>query len=296
MKKIAKGIAIVFKRSAGEWIHDRAPQAAGAVAFYTIFSLSPLFIVVVGLLGFVLAEDIVRQTLTEQVRSLVGTQGAQVFDDTMMQLADRGGGLIGTIAGIAMVIFGTTTVFAQLQNQLNAIWDVRPQPGKGIIAWLRARVLSFGFVLILGFLLLVSLIVDAALTGFGSMLADKIPNIAPVIQVGNFLTWFVIATLLFAAMFKYLPDVHIQWRDVLPAGLLTSALFSIGRHLIGLYLGHSAIVSAYGAAGSLVIVLLWVFFTSQLFFFGAEFSKAYARHLNHSTPADRFAVPAEEAA
>ncbi|MBD3314655.1 MAG: YihY family inner membrane protein [Chitinivibrionales bacterium] len=295
MGRSLKDIGRLLKDTVKNWVGDKAPQSAAAVAFYTIFSLSPLVIAVVGMLGFVLSENVVREALDEEIRALIGPRGAALVNDTLTRLADRGGGIVGTVVGVLMTGFGATTVFAQLQNQLNAIWNVEAKPGKGALVFIRTRILSFGFVLILGFLLLVSLAVDAALSGFASVLADRIPDIAPVVHIGNFVVWTVIVTALFAGMFKYLPDVQLQWRDVIPAAILTSILFSVGRYLIGLYLGHSAVVSAYGAAGSLVIILLWVYFSCQLFFFGAEFSKAYTNRRNHDTPVNDFAVRAQNA-
>lgn len=243
-----------------------------------------------GVFSLLMSQEVLRETLILQIETLIGSRGADLARSALQNMAAGNDGLWSTIIGLSISVFAATTVFAQLRSQMNLIWQVKPRPGKGFFVFFRSRILAFVFILTLGFLLLLSLVVDAALNGFQQALDTYLPELSGLIQWGNIVVWFCIAILLFAAMFKYLPDIKIRWMDVIPAAIVTAILYSIGRSLIGMYLGKSAAISAYGAAGSLAIILLWVFYTCQIFLFGAQFSRAYARILGHEVDTKAYAV------
>lgn len=286
VKKFLKETGIILKETVKKWWSDRATQSAAAVAFYTIFSLAPLGIIVIGITGMILNEATVREQLINEVDAFIGPQGARLVRNSIQRLEQQGSGLTATVIGFVMIFFGATTIFAQLQAQLNMIWSVQAKPGKSVFSFIRSRLLSLGIILIMGFLLLVSLIIDTILSAMGSVIKNRIPGVNGVLEVLNVFGSLFIVMILFSAIFKYLPDVKLQWRDVLLGGLLTAVLFTIGKSLIGLYLGRSAVVSAYGAAGSLVIILLWVYYSTQILFLGAEFTQVYATHRGHAMPPD----------
>jgi membrane protein len=195
-KKMIVDLGTITRKAAVQWFRDRAPQSAAAVAFYTVFSLAPLVVVVVGVLGVVLSRQEVLDALLQQIRDTIGAEGTQLIRTSLQNIADREGGTMATLAGLAVVLFGATTVFAQLQAQLNALWNVTPKPGKGLRHMLYSRVLSFGFILVLGFFLLVSLIADAVLASFGDLISRRIPNVGPFIDTGNLTVSFVGVVLL----------------------------------------------------------------------------------------------------
>jgi membrane protein len=214
--------------------------------------------------------------IAEQIRGLVGTTGAAAIQSMVESASRQRAGMIATVIGVATLVFGASGVFGELQSSLNTIWHVAAKPGHSLWLFLRRRFLSFAMVLGIGFLLLVSLLLSAAIGGLGLWLAHHWPVLSGLVDAGNIVTLFVISTLLFALIFKALPDVHLDWSDVWIGAGVTSALFGLGRWAIGLYLGHGAVASSYGAAGSLAVFLIWIYFSAQAFLIGAEFTKAFA--------------------
>jgi membrane protein len=279
------------KESFQEWLDDGALDLGAALAYYTIFSLAPMLLVVIAVAGLVWGRDAVQGQLVGQMQGLVGEQGGQAIQTMVANAGRHGSGVLATIVAVVTILFGATGVFAQLQSSLNRIWNVEPKPGAGLSAFVKTRLLSFGMVLGIGFLLLVSLVVSAAVAAVGKWATGLLPAAEMLVQGLTFVVSFVLVTLLFAMIFKVLPDVEIAWRDVWIGAAVTALLFTLGKLLIGLYLGKSGVASTYGAAGSLVIVLLWVYFSAQIMFLGAEFTKAYASRYGSRIRPSANAVP-----
>ena len=279
----------LIKEAASDWSRDRAPRLGAALAYYTVFSLVPFLVVVIAVIGLVFGEEAAQSAILSQIAELVGEQTAAAIKD-MIQRADQPStGLFATGLAVATLLLGASGVFGQLQDALNTVWGVEPKEGRGVWGFIKDRFLSFVAVLGTGFLLLVSLILSSALAAFGKWFGELLPLPETVLQFMNFAMSFVIITGLFALIFKILPDAKVAWRDVWIGAVLTSALFTIGKFALGLYLGKSNVASAYGAAGSLVLVLLWVYYSAQILLYGAEFTQVYANRIG-----DRI-VPAPDA-
>jgi membrane protein len=263
------------KETVAEWSEDNVPLLAAALAYYTVFSLAPLLIIAIAIAGFFFGEEAARGEIIGQIQGFVGREGAEAIQ-AMIQNANRpgSGGTIATITGVIILLFGASGVFGQLQVALNTIWEVKPKPGNGIKSFLQSRFLSFGMVLVIGFLLLVSLVLAAIASYFGSL----VPGLVIVGQVVNFIISFGVITVLIAAIYKFLPDVNIPWTNLWIGAGVTALLFNLGKFLLGLYLGSSSVGSAYGAAGSLVVLLIWVFYSAQILLFGAEFTQVYSKY------------------
>jgi membrane protein len=266
----------LFAMTWKEWNADQAPRLGAALAYYTVLSLAPLLLLLIALAGLVFGEEAATGQLMAQIRDLVGPEGAQAIQ-TMVQNASRpGGGILASIIGFAVLIFGASTVAAELKASLNAVWNHTEPDSGGITEMVKQRSTALVVILGCGFLLLVSLAVSSAIAAAGNFVNDLLPLPEVVLQLLSLLTSIIVITGVFAVLFKYLPDVSIEWRDVLLGAAFTSILFSIGKTLIGLYLGKASFGSTYGAAGSLVIVLVWVYYSAQILFFGAEFTQVYA--------------------
>jgi membrane protein len=280
----------LLKQAGWDWFDDQAPTLGAAVAYYTVFSLAPLFIIAVAIAGLIFGREAAQGQIFEQLRVLIGETSAAAVED-VVESADSKPvtGVFATIVGFLALIIGASGVFAQLQASLNAIWRVEPKPGRGLWELIQDRVLSFGFILIVGFLLLISLILTAIIAFIGEWFGGFVPGVETLIQILNAILSLAIITLLFAMIFKFLPDVKIAWRDVWIGALITAALFTAGKEVLGLYLGKSGVASSYGAAGSLIVLLLWVYYSAQILFFGAEFTKAYANKFGSRV------IPAENA-
>jgi len=255
---------------------DNAPRLGAALAYYTTFSIAPLFIIVIFVASLFLNTSAVRSALFEQVAGLIGPQGASAIQASLSAWAPASQGMIATILAIATLIISATGLFIELQSDLNAIWGVEEKPGKGVLAFVRNRLLSFAMVLVIGFLLLVSLILSTTLAAIAKYLNALVPGLHIVSMVLHDGISFGVITVLFAMIFKILPDVKIAWREVWIGSVITSLLFTLGKFAVGFYLGRSSMVSAYGAAGSVVLILLWVYYSAQILFFGAELTRAYA--------------------
>ncbi len=263
----------MLKETGAGWVADKAPRLAAALAFYTILSAAPLLVVALSIAGMVYGRAAVEGQLVEQMRGLVGEEGAKAIQSMIAAAGGPGSGL-AMVIGIVMLLLGASGVFAELQDALNTIWKAPPRKGAGWLAMVRDRAMSLAMVFGVAFLLLVTLVVSAvlsALTRFAGL-----EGIGVVGQVVDFLVSIIVVTLLFAMMYKILPDVNIAWSDVWVGAVVTAFLFTVGKLLIGLYLGHAGLGSAYGAAGSLVVFVVWVYYSAQVLFLGAEFTKAYA--------------------
>ncbi|ATB40749.1 ribonuclease BN [Cystobacter fuscus] len=293
----ARNIFKLGRQAVSEWSEDNAPMFAASLSYYTLFSIAPLLVIAVSVAGMVFGEEAARGQIQAQLEDLVGRGSAEVIGQMMISARKPEAGILATAIGLVALIFGATGVFVQLQDALNHIWNVKPKPRNGVIAFLRSRFLSFAMVLVIGFLLLVSLVVSAVLAALGAWFSNLLPGWTVMWQGVNLLISFGVITVLFAMMYKLLPDTHVSWRDVWLGAAVTSLLFSLGKFLIGLYLGRSAVASSYGAAGSLAVVLLWVYYSAQILFLGAEFTQVYARsHGSHSHPARQQTPRPEERA
>jgi membrane protein len=268
----------LLKETIQEWSEDKAPRLAAALAYYTIFSIAPLLVLVIAITGFIVGNNTtIRDQVITQVQGLVGQQGADAISQLIQQTGQPRNGILASVIGIVTLLFGATGLFGQLQDALNTIWDVQPKPGRKIMGVIKDRFLSFTLVLGLCFLLLVSLVISAALSVLNGYFSSLLGGAGIIAQVINFIVSTAVITLIFAMIFKILPDIEIHWGDVWIGALVTALLFSIGKGALGLYLGRSAAASAYGAAGSLVVLILWVYYSAQILFFGAEFTQVYAR-------------------
>jgi membrane protein len=270
----------LIKRSVHDFLNDDCPTMAAALSYYTVFSLPPLLLLILILVGALLDPQDVQGGIEAQIQDLMGPAGAAQVR-TILQAADRpgSGGLLQTILGVIALILGATGAFGQLQAALNRAWQVAPDPRQGgIKSFVIKRVFSLGMVLALAFLLLVSLVLSAALSAFGSKLGSILPDgiSGTVLEAINFALSFGTIALLFAAMFKVLPDARIAWRDVWVGAIVTAFLFTIGKFLIGFYLGRSNPGQAFGAAGSLALMLVWIYYSSMILLFGAEFTQTWA--------------------
>jgi len=268
------------RKSVDEFFEDSPFQLAAALSFYTVLSLSPLVLIVVAAAGLVWGEQPVRSELLNQIRELTGDAGAETVRTVLESTTISGQSIGSMILGIITLLFGATTVFAQLQSSLNQIWDVKTAvktvTRRGLLwSLIRTRLLSLTLVLAVGFLLLVSLVVSAALAAFQAYLSRAFPGGGTLWQILNFLVSLLVISVLIAMVYRVLPDVRLDWPDVWVGAVTTSLLFGVGKFLIGLYLGRASIGSSYGAAGSLVVFLVWVYYSSLIMFFGAEITFVY---------------------
>jgi membrane protein len=281
----------LLKQTFSEWLEDQAPQLGAALAYYTVFSLAPLILLLLAIVGFIFHNDPAGawRKMTEQMSYFLDKSALDVVANIAQTASHPNKGTMATIIGILLALFGASGVFGQLQNALNTIWGVKAKPGAGMAGFIRSRFLSFAMVAGVCFLLLVSLVFESLLKGFSHYVQAMFPGGIVIALVVYFIFDLAVVVLLFASIFKFLPDVKIQWRDVWIGALMTAILFAIGKWALGLYLGSGAAASAYGAASSLITLLLWIYYSSQILLFGAEFTQVYAAR------AGRAFVPAEYA-
>jgi membrane protein len=266
----------LLKEAFEKWSADKAPRLGAALSYYTVFSLVPLLVLTIAIAGLVFGTDAAQQAMMTQLESLIGPQSAAAVKQ-MLEIAHKpSSGMLASVIAVATLLVGASGVFAQLQDALNTVWGVEPKTGRGIWGVIKDRFFSVVAVMGTGFLLLVSLALTAALASVGKMFEGWLPAPQSVLHIANFAASFGVIALLFAMMFKLLPDAKVAWHDVWVGAALTSFLFSIGKFLIGMYLGKAEVGSAYGAAGSLVILLVWVYYSSQILLYGAEFTAVYA--------------------
>jgi membrane protein len=273
----ARDFPSMLMESASAWMEDNALRLSASLAFYSVFSLAPLLVIAVSIGALIFSEQTVRDQIGAQLEALAGPRAADSLEALLItSAAQKRTGIFAAVAGIVVMLFGASGVFGELKDALNTIWGVVVKPGRTLVRLIRDRFLSFSMVLSVGFLLLVSLLLNAILIALSKYMNWLLPLPALVWQTLDFVGSFGVITVLFAMIFKILPNVRIGWGDVWIGAAVTSLLFVLGKFLIGFYLGASSITSAYGAAASVVIVLLWVYYSACILFFGAEFTKIYA--------------------
>src|SRR5204862_6147190 len=285
----------LFKQTFSEWLEDKAPQLGAALAYYTGFSLAPLVLVLLAIVGLIFRNDPggAWNKITEQMSYFLDKSAVEVVQNIAQKAAQPNKSLLATIIGILLALFGASGVFGQLQDALNTIWGVKAKPGLGIWGFLRARFLSFAMIAGACFLLLVSLAIEALLKGFSNYIQAALPG-GLTIAVSFYLIFdFAVVVALFGMIFKILPDVRTRWRDVWVGAIITAVFFVIGKWALGLYLGSGTAASAYGAASSLVTLLLWAYYSSQILLFGAEFTQVYATEFGGRIEPDNYAVRIE---
>jgi membrane protein len=285
MRKLFSNLPNLLKLTYQGWKEDNASRLSAALAYYTIFSLAPLLVIVIAITGLFWEQEAVQSQVMNQIESLVGAEGRTFVSNVLTSASNPAEGITATIVGIITLLFGALGVFNELHNSLNIIWEVEEEETKGFLQTIKkvifARFLSFTMILGIGFLLLVSLVVSAGLSAVQETIGNAIPLSEVIWQIVNLVVSIGVITILFALIYKFLPDAEIAWRDVWLGAFVTSLLFSLGKTLIGIYLGNSAVASSFGAAGSLVLLLVWIYYSAQILFFGAEFTQVYAN--NHGS-------------
>jgi len=277
-----------------KWWDDNALRLSAALSYYTLFSLAPLLIIAIAVAGFVFGEKAVQGELMGQIQGFVGADSALAIQGMIESARKPSAGVFATVISLVTLVVASTGVFAELQDALNTIWKIKPRTGRGITGAARDRFMSFVLVIGVGFLLIVSLILSAALAAAGKFLDQLLPGPEFMMHIVNFLVSFAVITLLFALMYKVLPDAHIAWDDVWIGAVVTALLFTVGKFLIGMYIGKSAVASTYGAAGSLVVILVWVYYSAMILFFGAEFTFVYANQYGSHIGAQSLAAESKE--
>jgi membrane protein len=291
-----RAIFELLKEAYDGWSEDNASRLAAALAYYTVFSLAPLLLIAISVAGLVFGEKAAQGQVFAQLQGVLGPEAAQTIQSAIEKSSNTGASTVSTIIGLVTLVLGASGVFGELQSGLDTVWEVQPKPGGGIVATVKRRFLSMTMVLGIGFLLLVSLLLSVAVSAAGQWLGNLLPGGEALWQAVNFVLSLALMTLLFAAIYKVLPDVEIGWRDVWVGAAATAALFTVGKTLIGLYLGHSSVGSAYGAAGSLLVLLVWVYYSAQILYFGAELTQAWASKYGTGIVPSAGAVPLTEAA
>jgi membrane protein len=282
----------VIKATFGEWSTAHASRLGAALSYYTVFSLAPILLVITAVAGLFLGPEAAQGRLTDELNGLLGPQAGSVVQTMLAKASEQKSGIIATIVGVATLLAGATGVMLELQAALNAVWRVAPKPGRGIKGVLKDRTIGLALLISLGFLLIVSLAASAALGAFGHMLDSLMPGAVVLGYVINFSFSLVMIAGFFTLLLKVLPDAKVAWRDVWIGAIVTSFLFHIGKLGIGLYLGHASVSSAFGAAGSLAVLLIWVYYSSQIVLFGAAFTRVYAERFGSHVVPDKDAVPA----
>lgn len=285
MRKIIE----LFKTTFKEFGEDKAARLAAALSYYTVFSLAPILVIAIAVAGIFFGKQAVQNQIVGQISGLIGENGAQMIQQMVASTGPTSNSIFASVIGILLLVFGATGLFGQLQEALNTIWEVQPKK-QGIWGVIKDRFFSFTVLLGVAFMLLVSLVLSAALVALGGYINNLFPGLEIIVMIVNFVVSFLVITLLFSLMFKILPDAKIRWRDVLPGGAVTALLFMIGQVLIGMYLGRGSATTAFGAAGSLVLILLWVYYSGMILFFGAEFTQTYARMFGQGIQPERGAT------
>jgi membrane protein len=291
-----RDLADLLKATWNDWSEDKAARLAAALAYYTVVALAPLLVILIAIVGLAFGREAAQGQIVSQIGSLVGEENGEAIQGIIANASRPKTGIIATVIGIATLLFGASGVFGALQDGLNTIWEVKPKPGRGLLGILKDRFVSVTMVFGVGFLLLVSLAISAGLAIMGEYLTGLLPLPEIVLQSLNFVISLAVITLLFAMIFKVLPDAEIAWGDVWVGAAITALLFTIGKLLIGLYLGKSGVGSAYGAAGAMVVILIWVYYSAQILFLGAEFTQVYANKYGSHIKPDKHAVALTEEA
>jgi len=273
-------LGTVLRKAANAWIDDHAQSMGAALSYYTVFSLAPLLLIAISVAGLVFGQDAAQGAVVDQLQGLIGDKGAQAVQDLLKNVSRPTEGIIATITGVVVLVIGATSVFAELQDDLNRIWQA-PAREKvaGWWAWLRTRLLSMGLILAIAFLMLVSLAASAAFDAFAAWSSSLVGAEETLAHAVNFVVGWALTTVMFGLIYRFMPQARVQWRDVAIGAAVTATLFALGKFAIGLYIGKSAFASGFGAAGSFAVLLAWVYFSAQIFLFGAEFTWAYAQTL-----------------
>jgi membrane protein len=282
-----KQLCRLLKEAVKGWVEDRAASMGAALAYYTAFSIAPLLIIAIAVAGLFFGRDVAQQALVAQLHGLLGDAGGSAVNDILNSTNDFGSGVMALVIGLATLTLGATTAFVELQDDLDRIWKAEPRAGSGIINLIWSRLLSFGMVLFIGLLLTISLAVSAGVAALGSAL---LADMEIVLHVVTLLLSFALSTLLFALIYKVLPNVKIDWRSVWVGAAITALLFEIGKVLIGLYIGKTAVAASFGAAGPFVVLMLWIYYSTQIFLLGAEFTHVHAKQQNLSLGPDKRTV------
>ncbi len=266
-----------IKETFSDWSEDNASRLAAALAYYSLLSLAPLLVIIIAVAGLFFGQDAARGKVAGELGSVVGGEAAQGLQSVVANAHTPSAGVVSTVVGIVTLFVGASGVFGELQSSLNTIWEVQPKPGRGVLGQLKDRFFSFSMVLGVAFLLLVSLVLSSVLSAIGGAVTGGLPGGEALWQIVNFVFSLAMVTVMFALIFKYVPDAEVKWRDVWLGAAATAGLFTIGKFLLGLYLGKAAVGSAYGAAGSIIALVVWVYYATQIFFLGAEFTQVQAR-------------------
>jgi len=272
-----KEVGTILHEAAKSWMADHAPRMAAALAFYTILSMAPLLVITTAIVGFVLGEEAAQGQIVAQLQGLIGSAGAEVIQTALNHANQPRAGMIASLLGIVTLLFGASGVFVELQDDLHVVWKATKGTGASWWETVKDRLLSFAMVLSVGFILLVSLILSALLAIIGAVIKDFMPGLGVLVQVVNVVISLGVTTTLFALIFRYVPEYRLPWRVVLAGAALTAAFFSLGKFLIGLYVGQAGIATPFGAAGSVVVLVVWVYYSALIFFFGAEVTQGIAK-------------------
>lgn len=265
------------KETVSDWSDDNASRMAASLAYYALLSLAPLLVISIAVIGFFVGPEAARGQVAGELASVVGNQAADGIQAIAANAKSPAAGVVSTVVGVVTLFFGASGVFGELQSSLNAVWDVKPKPGRGLWGEVKARFLSFTMVLGVAFMLLISLLLSAMLSAVGTRFSGLLPGGEVLWQIVNFAFSLLVISGVFSLIFKYVPDVRVRWRDVWLGALVTALLFTLGKLLLGLYLGKAAVGSAYGAAGSIIALVVWVYYATQIFLLGAEFTQVQAR-------------------
>jgi len=280
-KRIATEVRTVIKETFAEWFNDRAPRLGAALAYYTVFSLAPLLLIIIAIAGLVFGEAAAQGQIVEQIEGVVGADGARALQTMLANTRQQASGLLATLLGLTMLVVAASGLVVELQDALNTVFAAPPRPGLGVLTAIKDRLVSLTLVIGIGFLMMVSLTLSAGLAAVVRYFAHLLPGtvyVAYALQAFNFLFSVGVITILFVAIYRVLPDVTPGWRDVWVGSAATAFLFTIGQFMVALYLGRGTVGSPYGAAGALVVLLVWVYYSAQILFLGAEFTKIYAKH------------------
>jgi membrane protein len=293
MQKKLRELWVIAKDTGKGWDKDSVSSLAASLAYYTLLSLAPLLAIAIAVAGFFFGDDAARDRIAVELGAVVGTQAAQAIQELVKRARAPEAGIVSSVVGVVVLFVGASGVFGELQTSMDRVWNVKPKPGRGFLGMLKDRFLSFTMVLGVAFLLLVSTVLTAALAAVGRYLGAALPGGEAVWQVVNLVFSLAMTSVLFALIFKIVPDIEIAWKDVWVGAAVTSVLFTLGKFLIGLYLGKASVSSAYGAAGSLVVLVIWVYYSAQILLLGAEFTQAYAQHWGSRVRPSENAVPAD---
>jgi membrane protein len=293
MRKKLRELWVIVKETGQGWDSDGVSSLAAGLAYYTLLSLAPLLVIAIAIAGLVFGQDAARDRIAVELGTVVGAQAAQAIQEVVKRAQAPAAGIVSTIVGVVVLFVGASGVFGELQTSMDRVWNVKPKPGRGFVGMLKDRFLSFTMVLGVAFLLLVSTILTAALAAVGRYLGSALPGGEALWQLVNLAFSLATTALLFALIFKIVPDIQIAWKDVWVGAGVTSVLFTLGKFLIGFYLGKASVSSAYGAAGSLVVLVIWVYYSAQILLLGAEFTQAYAQHWGSRVKPSENAVPAD---